>query len=297
MAEPFGVAYGFPPDRRKAILRGALFWAGYFAFVMASFLGLGMPGVGTGRGRSSAGQWCLGILLTAFAPLWTRLCRRLEGFPQTSPAPTVRHSTAQVGYGLLIGLAIMGACYLSLPLLVPGLTFALDGSMNAAALPASIALFLLLAAAEEPGFRGYPMRRLLSSFGVWPTQFIVGIMFCIYHIVIGWDRENALAGTVLASFLFGMAALASPKGLALPVGVHAGVNVATWSIGGQGEAGIWKMLLDPSLAGRAQAVGRVSYGLFMLLGTAGLWTWNRRARSQTILCARTIKRSGAAPTK
>ena len=270
-------------NRRNALLRAALFWAGYLAFVMASSFALAMLGVGLGRGHASAGQWCFGFLMTAFAVLWTRFCLRLEGTRQAAASPGILSFTMRVCVGLGIGLAIMGCCYLSLPLLVRGLSYAWAGSRSGYAIPASISLFLLLSAAEELGFRGYPMRRLLEAFGVWPTQLIVAVMFCIYHIAIGWDWRNAIAGTVLASFLFGMAALVSPRNLALAIGVHAGVNIATWSIGGQGEAGIWKMVLDPTLADQAQATGRVAYALFMMLGIFGLWRWGRRKgnRGQT----------------
>jgi membrane protease YdiL (CAAX protease family) len=261
--------------RKSALFRAGLFWTGYLVFVLASIFVAANLGLGRNH---AAGQWCYGLSLLAFALFWTRFCLRLEGRRQSAASFDISGATVRTCAGLGIGLAIMGACYLSLPRLVHGLSYAWASPRNAYAIPASIALFLLLSAAEELGFRGYPMRRLLEAFGVWPTQLIVAIMFCIYHIAIGWDWRNAIAGTILASFLFGMAAIVSPRDLALAIGVHAGVNIATWSIGGEGGTGLWKVVLDPSLANQAQIMGRVAYAAFTLVGIAALWIWGRKDR-------------------
>jgi hypothetical protein len=140
----------------------------------------------------------------------------------------------------------------------------------------AITLFLLLATYEEVGFRGYAMRRLLKVFGMWSTLFIVAAMFVLYHISLGWALPQALIGTGLGSLLFGMAAIAKRQGLAFPIGVHAGWNIATWSVGQQGGVGIWDIWFPPSLSERVHAIGMIAYIASMLLGIAALGFWIKR---------------------
>jgi hypothetical protein len=134
---------------------------------------------------------------------------------------------------------------------------------------------VVLAAYEEISFRGYPMRRLLQSFGVWPTLLSVALVFAFYHIFLGWKPLPALIGTGTGSLLFGMAAVAARQGLAVPIGVHAGWNFATWSLG-VGGTGIWKMTFPAALTERVQVVGMCVYVMCMLLGMMLLWFWSRR---------------------
>jgi membrane protease YdiL (CAAX protease family) len=132
----------------------------------------------------------------------------------------------------------------------------------------------VLAAYEEIAFRGYPMRRLLYAFGIWPTLLLVALVFAMYHVVLGWGLVPALIGTSAGSMLFGMAAI-STRGLAFPIGVHAGWNFVTWCLGA-GGVGIWKMSFPENLSGRVQLMGMCSYLACIFLGTLLLWLWGGR---------------------
>jgi membrane protease YdiL (CAAX protease family) len=135
-------------------------------------------------------------------------------------------------------------------------------------------LFLALAAYEEIGFRGYPLARLLPSFGIWPTLLLIAPMFALYHLAMGWPLVQAAAGTGVGSLLFGMAAVAAKRGLAFPVGVHAGWNFTTWCL--SSGSGPWKMTFPSYLSHRVQTVGMIVYVTCMLAGTVILWLWTRR---------------------
>ncbi len=159
--------------------------------------------------------------------------------------------------------------------LVPGVRFTFQGSDLRTVLTA-LGVYLFLSAFEEVGFRGYPMRRLLHVFDTWPALLIVAPVFVLYHISLGWGLLPALLGTGVGSLLFGMASIAARKGLAFPIGVHAGWNLATWSLNSQGGPGLWRMTFPANLAQRVQTVGFVAYVVFMAMGIALLSYWNRR---------------------
>jgi membrane protease YdiL (CAAX protease family) len=179
---------------------------------------------------------------------------------------------------MLFAFSLSALSLLSLKWLVPGVHFVRVSTTPSSFLAAVIVLFLL-SACEEIGFRGYPLRRLLPVFGIWPTFLIVALVFAGYHLVMGWGLPQALFGTTAGSVLFSMAAVAARRGLAFPIGVHAGWNLATWSLN-TGD-GFWQMTFAPGLTQRVQTTGMVSYLVCMLLGIVLLWSWNRRPGSTT----------------
>jgi hypothetical protein len=194
----------------------------------------------------------------------------------------VKGSIPRTFAGLLCVLPLSAFSLVSLQWLVPGVHFVRDDSSIPRVLSAA-GLFLVLAAYEEIGFRGYPMRRLLRSFGVWPTLLLVAAVFGLYHISLGWGLFAALIGTGAGSLLFGMAAVAARRGLAFPIGVHAGWNFATWSLG-NGGAGIWEMTFPAGLTERVQVIGMCVYLTCILSGTMLLWFWSKRGEEMANPC-------------
>ena len=141
--------------------------------------------------------------------------------------------------------------------------------------------FLAWAAVEEIAFRSYPLFRLHDAFGFWTAQFVVALVFALYHVAGGVPLVQALLGTVVGSLAFGAAALAS-RGLALPIGLHAAWNIGEWLVGSKGERFPSPWSLDIS-ASSAQSVGVAgTVGYYVVFGMVVLICWfmlrRRRAR-------------------
>jgi uncharacterized protein len=276
-----------PPDRstqpdwhsraakRDALLRASAFWLGFFVCLFLMRILIGFLGVSQTSASDTRGQWYGGIFMTVLALALTRICLRMENGPAVDPGTRlVSGSIPRALAGLLCVLPLAAASVISLQWLVPGVRF-LRAEMSFPRVASAIGLYLVLAACEEIGFRGYPMRRLLRSFGLWPTLAIVAAVFVLYHLSLGWGLLPALLGTGAGSLLFAMAAVAARRGLAFPIGVHAGWNFATWSLGA-GGAGIWKMNFPANVTERVQVVGMCAYLACMAFGTTLLWFCSRR---------------------
>ncbi len=109
--------------------------------------------------------------------------------------------------------------------------------------PASLLMYLLIIPAaymEELVFRSYAFIQLDRVFGLRITQWIVAIVFALYHVVQGWGMEIAFIGPGTWAFVFGLAAVWS-KGIALPTGIHIALNMMQHIMGFKGGAGdaIW----------------------------------------------------------
>jgi uncharacterized protein len=270
--------------RRAALLRAGIFWAGYFVCLLTTSLAIGMSGVRRSDWHGTKGQWCMGAVMTCLMLLWTKICLRTEGTTANDTGTALAAgSIPRAMLGLAVGIPLSALTYVSLIWLLPGVHFVRNAN-GIRPVVTAVVLFLLLAAFEEIGFRGYPMQRLLKAFGQWPTLFIVAAVFVIYHISIGWTVPQALIGTGLGSMLFGMAAIAARQGLAFPIGVHAGWNMATWALSQQGGLGIWDIAFPPALAGRVQTMGMAAYVVAMLVGITCL-TLLSRSRYGTVVRA------------
>src|SRR6185312_10616162 len=82
------------------------------------------------------------------------------------------------------------------------------------------------AAAEEIAFRGYALWRLKRLLGFWPAQAIVAALFVVSHLTLGgYAFLPALIGNVTGSFLYGVT-FTRTRGLAAPIALHAGWNIA-----------------------------------------------------------------------
>lgn len=144
-------------------------------------------------------------------------------------------------------------------------------------LPVAISFFsyLLLASREELAFRGYPLRRLASTVGVWIAQFTVIVAFVLEHRLGGFSWTTALLGVSAGALLFGVAAIAT-RGLAVPIGLHAGFNFGQWVIGEKEKAGLWRPVIDESFGNRVDAIGMVSYLFVFGLVTLAFWWWQHK---------------------
>jgi membrane protease YdiL (CAAX protease family) len=144
-------------------------------------------------------------------------------------------------------------------------------------LPVAISFFsyLLLASREELAFRGYPLRRLASTVGVWIAQFTVIVAFVLEHRLGGFSWTTALLGVSAGALLFGVAAIAT-RGLAVPIGLHAAFNFGQWVIGEKEKAGLWRPVVEESFRERVDAIGMVSYLFVFGLVTFAFWWWQHK---------------------
>lgn len=83
---------------------------------------------------------------------------------------------------------------------------------------------------EEIVFRSYSFLKLKKAFGLRLTQFIVLIAFAVYHIPLGWRPLTAFLGPGIWALIFGVAAI-SYRGIALPTGIHVGLNLTLSILG------------------------------------------------------------------
>ncbi|MBL0742657.1 CPBP family intramembrane metalloprotease [Chryseolinea sp. Jin1] len=83
---------------------------------------------------------------------------------------------------------------------------------------------------EEIAFRSYPLLKLKRTMGLWPAQLIISVAFILYHISLGWSILTASLGPGVWAFVFGIAAIRS-KGIALPTGIHVGLNLTLSILG------------------------------------------------------------------
>ncbi len=253
--------------KREAVGRSVFFWVGFFAFFFLTRILVGMAG-----SKGSLGQWCGAISITVLMIVWTQACLRID--PQFTYSGThfSRGSIPRTLLGLIFAMVLCCISLVSLAWLVPGLAFHFRG-IEIGQVLSSAALYVLLASYEEIGFRGYPLARLLRSFGIWPTLLIIAPVFALYHVAMGWALVQALVGTGVGSLFFGMAAIAGKRGLALPIGVHTGWNFTTWCL--TSGSGPWSMTFPAYLSHRVQTVGMIVYVICVLIGTALLWLRTR----------------------
>ena len=151
--------------------------------------------------------------------------------------------------GVAIGAAVYGVTLGLLSLTLGPL------SISSAAWPSATiwlrvtASFLALACMEELGFRAYALRTLVGAVGSWPAQLAIAVAFGLSHRLFGRAWLTILLGVIPSALRFGVVAVRS-GGLAMPIGVHAALNVAQWMVGAKESPGIWTLDMDPSHVAR-----------------------------------------------
>ena len=131
--------------------------------------------------------------------------------------------------GLLLGI-ILAAIMVGTMVICTDVTIAIND--NPAILPFLMTATALIPLAwmEEMAFRGYAFQQLHSSIGLRNTQMIIAIVFALYHVAGGQGLASSFLGPGCFAFLFGMARVKS-GGIALPTGLHIGLNLFNASIG------------------------------------------------------------------
>ncbi len=254
---------------RHPVVRVSLFIVGYFLILFAASVPKGMvprPYADLVWGTLSS----VGILALT---LW--MLRREGRVRADIGLAEDANSVLRLAAGLLLGLLVYAATVAA--------TSALFGPVHLTALPLpdvgtwglTIASFLALSCMEELGFRAYALRTLIPSIGLWQAQLATAVLFGLGHLLFGWSWSSVLLGVIPSALMFGAAAARS-NGLALPIGLHAAVNLAAWAIGAKDTPGLWAPSVDPANTARVEAYAPYVGLVVTLLVAAALTRWPRR---------------------
>jgi hypothetical protein len=229
---------------------------------------------------AAARQWSallLGVITSGCTFALTLLFLRWDklSLADAGAAPASR-SVFRLLAGLIGGLilVVMQLCVL---LSAGHITLQRTHDAGLASTGLALLTYMALACREELAFHGYALRRLEQPFGLWIAQLIIAIVFALEHVAGGVTWIHAFTGAAIGSLLFGMAALAT-RGLAVPIGMHAGWNFGQWMLGGKDSSGLWKQVVEPGLARRAELNISVSYIVVFLLATLAFWIVYRKAK-------------------
>jgi membrane protease YdiL (CAAX protease family) len=184
-------------------------------------------------------------------------------------------SALRLGLGFVLGLSIV-ALWAGVSAVTSPVRWvrASGGGLPTAIL--ALAAYLALACREELAFRGYPLRILNRSFGLWFAQIFVAVIFAAEHRLGGLTGTRALVGAAAGSLLFGIAAVRT-RGLAVPIGLHAAWNFGQWTLGLRGSSGLWRPVVPDGLQERVDLAGSIVYLALFGAATLAFWLWRRRA--------------------
>ena len=253
------------PGRTLAqIGRVVLFLLGYITLLRVTAIATGMvpPGIGDLTWGALASVSLIGL---------TWIMRRGRSTVRSAGISAAR--VRQLLGGGAIGLATHALTLAAIGVLVVPLKV----SPTAAAPDAltgvlTVAGFLALACMEELGFRGYPLRTLSAALGTRTALLVVSVLFAASHVLFGWPWQSILLGVLPSGVLFGVAAIVS-RGLFMPIGLHAAMNVAQWVAGEKAAPGFFTLALDPALAAHSARFTPFIGAAMPLLVAAALWRW------------------------
>lgn len=255
--------------RWHAFGRVALFWVAYLLILFAAAIPKQMV--------PAAWRQCVWGVLAALALLV--VTRLLYAKQSGGVSPYLMVSSASVGrfgLGVLLGVVVYAATAWFVSMLAGSIRLERSEGLGAGSALLALATVLALSSMEELGFREYALRTLRGAMGSWKAQGIVAIAFALSHVAFGWPWQNILVGVFPSALLFGAAATAS-GGLAMPIGLHAALNLAGWAVGESEEPGLWTMVIDPAAQARVATAAPVISITVTLCAAAALWMWHARA--------------------
>lgn len=262
-------------------LRVALFLLGYMLILFAASVPKGMA-----PARFGDVVWGVVAALAIWAMTLLFLSREQRTRSDVGLDPDAR-TIVRLLIGIALGFTVYAVTMALLSLTLGPIRFATPVIPGAGALPLMIASFFALSAMEELGFRGYALRTLVPAVGEWPAQIAIAAAFGLTHIAFGWPWPSVLLGVVPSALLFGVVAVRS-GGLAMPIGLHAALNIAQWMVGAKDAPGIWALSVDPShterMAAYAPFVGMtITFIAAALIARGAAAHANRRRTSRRTL--------------
>ena len=265
------------PNRSRPLLQVLLFW---LLFLILLFVGAILF---TRDLEGALNRYVYGAIGTVAALLATAVLLKMSKWSWIDAGLRWDHYSAmRFIAGFAAGLALVGVILL-LVFLHSGIRpVPADGLSAATLLP--LGALLLLALMEEIAFRGSPFAQLQRQYGLWVAQLTTALAFAVYHVLMGWPLVMALIGPGTWAFVFGIAA-ARTGGIALPTGIHFGLNVAQALVGlGTATASVTAFqladangLIGGSIAERTTPAGLAAQALF--LGIALFLTYQLAKRT------------------
>jgi hypothetical protein len=252
--------------KARVFVRVLVFWGGYLAIVFLASKAIAMV-------PPPWNQLAAGLSSGAAIYALTLLFLRREGRGVGDVGLDFQAmSVPRLFLGVPIGLVIFLLNVLLVGLLVSRMRLQLVPHVNLTKCLLAVCTLLALSFMEELGFRGYPLRTLLLRFRPWQAQAIVAVAFGLSHLTSGWSWYAIVFGVIPSALVFGAAAIAS-RGLALPTGIHAGVNLARWATNG---SGVWRIVIDDQARNRTESWASISGIIITLLAALVFWRWRSR---------------------
>lgn len=250
-------------------VRVALFLIGYMLILLAASVPKGMA-----PARLADFVWgaVASVALFAFTQLFLkREQRTLRDVGLDLDAGSVSRLIVGVAIGFVVYALTMGIISVALG----PVQFSAPTMPSITTWLITVASFMVLSSMEELGFRGYALRSLVPAIGMWPAQVSIAIAFGVSHITFGWSWQAVLMGVIPSALLFGIVAIRS-GGLAMPIGVHAALNLAQWAVGEKDSPGIWTLSVDPQHAARMMSTAPFIGMAVTLLAAMFVWRWPSR---------------------
>lgn len=251
------------------LLRVALFLAGYLLVLFATsvFKDMAPP-------RYADLLWGTISALGLVALTWMFLRRERRRFADVGMQPD--SATAwRVAGGLAGGVAVYALALLIISVALGPLRLAAPTWPGAARWASMLVSYLALSCMEELGFRAYALRTLVPAVGRWAGQIVIAVLFGLSHLAYGWSFSSIFMGVIPSGLLFGAVAMRR-GGLALAIGVHAGVNLAQWIVGEKGSPGVWTIGADPAATARLASNAPWLATCVTLSAAVVVWCWPSR---------------------
>jgi hypothetical protein len=254
------------------LLRAALFVVAYLGILVGTSLFKGMA-------PPALADLAWGTLSSiALLALTLGMLRREQQTTESIGLRLRATSGARLLAGFALGAGVYALTLAVISLSIGPLRFTPPTWPSPARWTLAVVSYLALSSMEELGFRGYVLRTLVPAVGAWPAQLAVAVTFGLTHIAYGWTWTTVVMGVIPSALLFGAVALRS-GGLAMPVGVHAALNLAQWVVGEKDTAGVWTISASAEHTARLTTAGPVVATAMMLLAVVLVSWWPRSATS------------------
>lgn len=254
---------------KSPLLRVGLFLLGYMVILFVASIPKGMA-------PPLLADIVWGVIASILTFAFTRfLLAREQRTPREIGLEADARSIARLLAGFATGIAVYAATVAVVSLTLGPIRLSASTPPSATTWVVTIASCLALSCMEELGFRAYALRTLVPAVGLWPAQVSIAVAFGLAHLVFGWPWPTVVMGVVPSALLFGVVAIRS-GGLAMPIGLHAALNVAYWMAGAKPTPGVWTLSADPAHTERLATFSPFMGAAMTLLAALLIARWPSR---------------------